>query len=311
MRPPTARAAPRVPAQHMATLKEVKIRLNSVKSIKKITGSMKLVAAAKLRVAQRTLEETRPFTAAIQDALKSAWKDVKRDGRHVILPVTSDRGLCGAVNSAIVKEVKKILKTEGTDKKEVVIVGDKAKAGLLRDAGSIVNVSFKDLSKKPPVVFVDVLQIVDSLSQLNFDYLSIWYNRFVNVVTSVQTEILVGSRNYLIGKMETSVYDYDDMNAEVLSNLYEFYLACSLFTAISEHATAEVGSRMTAMDNASKNAGAMINSLTLQYNRRRQAAITTELCEIIGGAESLSDEIALENAKKKLAARAGDQDIVL
>lgn len=266
---------------------------------------MKLVAAAKLRVAQRTLDETRPFTGAIQDALKSAWKDVKRDGKHLLVPVTSDRGLCGAVNSSIVKEVKKILKNDGTEKKEVVLVGDKAKAGLLRDAGSIVNISFKDLAKKPPVVFIDVLQIVDAIAQVNYDYLSIWYNKFINVVTSQQTEILVGSKNYLLSKMETSAYDYDDMNAEVLGNLYEFYLACSLYTALSEHATAEVGSRMTAMDNASKNAGAMINSLTLQFNRRRQAAITTELCEIIGGAESLNDEIVAEELKKRqLAAKA-------
>lgn len=267
---------------------------------------MKLVAAAKLRVAQRTLDETRPFTGAITDALQSAWQDVKREGKHLVIPVTSDRGLCGAVNSSIVKEIKKTLKNEGTDKKEVVIIGDKAKAGLIRDAGTITNISFKDLAKKPPVVFIDVLQIVDAISQLNFDYMSIWYNKFVNVVTSVQTEIVVGSKDYLIRKMETSIYDYDDMNAEVLGNLYEFYLACSLYTAISEHATAEVGSRMTAMDNASKNAAAMINSLTLQFNRRRQAAITTELCEIIGGAESLNDEVLAEEAKKKRALLAAD-----
>lgn len=260
---------------------------------------MKLVAAAKLRVAQRTLDETRPFTAAIQDALKAAWKDVKRDGKHLVVPVTSDRGLCGAVNSSVVKEVRKVLKADGIEKKEVVLIGDKAKQGLLRDAGSATSVSFKELGKKPPVVFVDVLQVVDSIVQLNFDYLTIMYNRFINVVTSAQTEILVGSKNYLVNKMEISNYDYDDMNAEVLENLYEFYLACSLYTALSEHATAEVGSRMTAMDNATKNAAAMINSLTLQYNRRRQAAITTELCEIIGGAESLNDEILAEEAKKK------------
>jgi len=301
-RPNGARPAqPRVPVQNMATLKEVKIRLNSVKSIKKITGSMKLVAAAKLRVAQRTLEETRPFSGAVQEALKSAWKDVKREGKHLIVPVTSDRGLCGAVNSAIIKQIRKVLIAEGTEKKELSLIGEKAKAGLIRESGSLVSVSFKELAKKPPVVFIDILTIVDSLSQLKYDYMSIWYNKFVNVVTSVQTEILIGSRDYLVNKMDSGIYDYDDMNGEVLGNLYEFFLACALYTAVSEQATAEVGSRMTAMDNASKNAGAMINSLTLQYNRRRQAAITTELCEIIGGAESLNDEIVAEELKKRAA----------
>jgi len=274
----------------MATLKEVKNRLNSVKSIKKITGSMKLVAAAKLRVAQKTLEETKPFSGSVEEVVKNtkAFKDLPTAGKKgLIVPITSDRGLCGAVNSTIIKEVKKIIKVEGEKKPDVIIVGEKGKAGLLREAGQYVHQSFKELVKKPPVYFADVLQIGDQIAKQNFDYLSIYYNRFITVINSQLTEIRIGPKELLLSKLDLDKYDFDDLNQETLTSLYEFYIAASLYTAITEHATAEVGARMSAMDSATKNAGEMINALTLAYNRRRQAAITTELCEIIGGAESL------------------------
>jgi len=295
-----ARPAPRMvaapsagvsaPARNMATLKDIRIRLRGVKAIKQITSSMKMVASAKLRVAQRALEENfRPFTAGVSNALEVAWKDYsKGEGKKVlIVPITSDRGLCGGVNSSIIREVKKISRTMPSENLSIAIIGEKGKAGLLRELGRVTKYTFKEIGKKPPVVFTDALIVADHLLGETYDYMMLYYNRFVSIVQSLQHEKLITSKQAMIDKMDAEKYEMDDLNSEVISDLYDYHLACAIFGGLTEQSTSEVGARMSSMDTATKNAGEMINSLTLTYNRRRQAAITTELCEIVGGAEAL------------------------
>jgi ATP synthase F1 gamma subunit len=274
----------------MATLKDIRIRLRGVKAIKQITSSMKMVASAKLRVAQKALEENfRPFTAGVSSALEIAWKDfVKGEGKKVLLvPITSDRGLCGGVNSSIIREVKKASRTIPNENLSVAVIGEKGKAALLRELGRVTKYTFKEIGKKPPIVFTDALIVADHLLGETYDYMVLYYNRFVSIVQSLQHEKLITSKQAMMDKMDAEKYEMDDLNTEVLSDLYDYHLACSIFGGLTEQSTSEVGARMSSMDTATKNAGEMINSLTLTYNRRRQAAITTELCEIVGGAEAL------------------------
>jgi len=276
--------------REMATLKDIRNRLRGVKAIRKITSSMKMVAAAKLRVAQKTLEESyRPFTSGLASTMESTFKDVTKDEskRFLLVPVTSDRGLCGAVNSSIVRETRRLARLAPSDKVQVAIIGDKAKAALLREWGKNTTWSFKEIGKKPPLQFIDALVVTDYLMQHSYDYMTLLYNRFVSVVQSVIQEKTIGSKEYFIGKLDMDKFEMDDLNAETLSDLYEYNIAATLFAALTEQATAEIGARMSAMDTATKNAGEMIDRLSLEMNRRRQAAITTELCEIIGGAEAL------------------------
>ncbi len=268
----------------------VRNRLRGVRSIWKITSSMKMVAAAKLRVSQKVLEETyRPFTAGITNSVDNAIKELERDDtkRVLLMPVTSDRGLCGAVNSSIVREIKKIARTIPQEKLQISIVGDKGRAGLMREWSRHIQYAFKDIGKKPPIQFVDALVVADTVLLLGFDSLTLMYNRFVSVVQSILQGKTISSRNLFVEKLDMDKYEMDDLNNEVLSDLYEYYVACSLFAALTEQSTAELGARMSAMDTATKNAGEMITTLNLTYNRRRQATITTELCEIVGGAEAL------------------------
>jgi len=275
----------------MATLKDIRSRLRGVGAIRKITSSMKMVAAAKLRVAQKTLEETyRPFTAGITQSVEASIKEVKREGddkRVLFVPVTSDRGLCGAVNSSIVRHVRAIARTVPNEKVSIAVLDDKGRAGLVREWSRNIQYSFKEIGKKPPIQFIDALVVADHLLGLGYDFMTLYYNRFVSIVQSVAQDKTLGSKESFIEKLDLDKYEMDDLNTEVLTDLYEYYLACSIFAALTEQSTAELGARMSSMDTATKNAGEMINNLNLTYNRRRQATITTELCEIIGGAEAL------------------------
>jgi len=275
---------PHQPARNMASLKEVRIRMNSVGSIKKITGSMKLVAAAKLRATQANLENTRAFTTELtrtldrfnaSDYVKLRSKKDDTTLQTLVVPLTSDRGLCGSVNSTVVKEVKRIMKVLNEDRSTIAVVGEKARGGLKRDFGHKVHFIAKDTTKKPPVAFIDVIPIAQELLKLDWDKALFLYNRFVTVLTfdGAKFEFL----NYR--KLFPGKFPYDDLT--------EFALAAQIYGALAEHSAAELGARMSAMDNATRNAGAMLSALTLSYNRRRQANITTELCEIIGGAEAL------------------------
>jgi len=277
-----------VPVRSMATLKDVRNRLKSVKSIKKITASMKMVAAAKLRVAQTILEtSSRPFAADVQKVLGNVYSEIPIEGKsNVLVAITSDRGLCGAVNSAIIKETRRRLRA-APDISTVILVGDKGKAGLQREWGRLFISSIKELVKRPPAQFIDIMLITNELVRAKYDILTLLYNKFVSMMSTLPTAYVIGTRENLFEKIDQAKWEMDDLNQEVLDNLYEYHMATTLFGAVAEQSASELAARMTAMDSATKNAGIMIDSLMLQYNRRRQAGITTELCEIIGGAEAL------------------------
>uniref|UniRef100_A0A0K0FN58 F-ATPase gamma subunit n=1 Tax=Strongyloides venezuelensis TaxID=75913 RepID=A0A0K0FN58_STRVS len=272
----------------MATLKDISIRLKSVKNIQKITKSMKMVAAAKYTKAERDLKGARSFgegAKAFYDNIKTESTPETADAhKKLLVLMTSDRGLCGAVHSSIVKEAKVLLehKPAGVDYK-VVAVGDKAKAGLQRLYAEHILLSGNDIGRAPPT-FEDASMAAEAImnSGYDFDSLEIIFNRFRSVVSYRTSKIEVLPLESIKKNEKLSLYD--SLDDDVLQSYTEYSLAQMIYYAMKESATSEQSSRMTAMDGASKNAGEMIDKLTLQFNRTRQAVITRELIEIISGA---------------------------
>ena len=294
----------------MPNLKSLKIRIQSVKSTQKITKAMQMVAASKLRRAQEAAEAARPYAERMHRVMTSlAARQTGGEGAppllagtgkedvHLLLVCTSERGLCGAFNSQITRAVKKeieALKAAGKQVK-VLCVGKKGRDQLKREYGDLFldtilltgvrNVSFteaKPIAERVLAMFGDG----------EFDVCTIYYNHF----RSVMTQELTASRIVpapLPGKDEESpdlqgaIYTYEPGEEEILEQLLPRNVAVQVLRALLENAASEQGSRMTAMDNATRNAGDMIDRLTLVYNRSRQAVITSELIEIISGAEAL------------------------
>lgn len=271
-----------------ATLKDISRRLKSVKNIQKITKSMKMVSAAKYAKAERELKQARPFGAALvfneKAEIQPAQENIKK---HLIVAVTSDRGLCGAIHSSIVKAVKSLLaeNKEGLETK-IVCIGDKSKTMLQRVYAKNVLFSVNDVGKKT-LTFADASAISNQIlaSGYEFDSGEIIYNKFKSAIAYQTAKQQFYSTN-LIG-LAKNFGLYDSLDAETVRCFQEFQLASMLFYGFRENYTSEQSSRMTAMDNATKNAGEMIGKLTLYYNRTRQAVITRELIEIISGAAAL------------------------
>ncbi|KAF3779901.1 ATP synthase subunit gamma [Nymphaea thermarum] len=273
----------------------VRNRMKSVKNIQKITKAMKMVAASKLRAIQSKAENSRglwqPFTALLGDA---AGVDVKKS---VIVTISSDKGLCGGINSTSVKVSKGLHKvTSGPDKEvKYVILGEKAKVQLVRDSRKDIEISITELQKNP-LNFTQVAVLADDiLKNVEYDALRIVFNKFHSVVSFIPTVTTVlspetverESEGGMLGNLDSYEIEGGETKAEVLQNLTEFQFACVLFNASLENACSEQGARMSAMDSSSRNAGEMLDRLTLTYNRTRQASITTELTEIISGASAL------------------------
>lgn len=280
-----------------ANLKAISNRMRSVGSVGKITKAMKMVAAAKLRSVQSLQENSRPFAVGLQeffstmDDVEAAVKsegDKSQPSRFVIA-VTSDRGLCGGVNSSIVKYIKAMLKKETESISAIMLIGDKGRDGLSRAHGKNIVVSFKDVFKSP-VTFPQVCLIAEDILNRDYDEIVLVYNKFKSVIAQEVTERpIVGLKALMDGAEAFDEYEFDsDMDsAQVLVDLFEFQLATQIFNAMLENATSEQAARMSAMDNASRNASDMLQTLTLTYNRQRQAAITQELSEITSGAAAL------------------------
>lgn len=274
----------------MATLKDIRVRLKSVTNIRKITQSMKMVSAAKYARAERDLKKARSFgSGALQFYERSDLVTEEDKGKPgtLIVAITSDRGLCGAVHSSVAKKVRHIMATEpDASKIQIVCVGDKAKLMLARQFTSNVMMMFNDFGKKPPQ-FGDAREVASQILQSDFEFDRgiIIYNRFKSVVSYDTTEIPIFSRASI--NMSPKITVYDSLDEEVLRSYYEYSLASLIYYAMKENACSEQSSRMTAMDSASKNAGEMIQKLTLTFNRTRQAVITKELIEIISGAAAL------------------------
>lgn len=283
----------------MATLKDIRVRLKSVTNIRKITQSMKMVSAAKYARAERDLKNARWFGKGAQSFYQAAELAEKPEplekGEEEPLPkagtlivaITSDRGLCGAVHSSVAKKVRAIMATDPEAANiKLVCVGDKSKAMLAKQFPDNILMMFNDFGKKPPQ-FGDALTVATNIleSDYQFDRGVILYNQFKTVVSYKTTDIPLFSSKAITGSPKINVYD--SIDEEVLRSYYEYSLASLIYYAMKENACSEQSSRMTAMDSASKNAGEMIQKLTLTFNRTRQAVITKELIEIISGAAAL------------------------
>ena len=291
----------------MASLDDLKKRIASVKSTQKITKAMKMVAAAKLRKAQESAERGRPYSEKMNNIIlnlsdgisdkENAPKLLSGSGNdkvHLCVVITSDRGLCGGFNSNIIKKAKSYfakLSKDGKDLK-IITVGSKGNDQLKRAYGEkiIANISFKE-SKQPNYFDADKVgkMVIEKFEAEEFDVCTIFYNQFKNVITQIpqaQQIIPLNVENSKENKSEDS-YEFEPDEDEILGNLLPKNISTQIFKAMLENSASEQGSRMSAMDNATRNAGEMVDKLTIEYNRSRQAAITKELIEIISGAESL------------------------
>ena len=291
----------------MASLDDLKKRIASVKSTQKITKAMKMVAAAKLKRAQESAEKGRPYSEKMNNVILNLSNGISdkenaprllsgtgKDKVHLCVVMTSDRGLCGGFNSNIIKKAKSYfakLSEEGKDLK-IVRVGSKGNDQLKRVYGDkiIANISFKE-SKNANYFDADKVgkMVIEKFEAGEFDVCTIFYNQFKNVITQIpqsQQIIPLKTDNSEENKSEDS-YEFEPDEDEILSNLLPKNISTQIFKAMLENSASEQGSRMSAMDNATRNAGEMVDKLTIEYNRSRQAAITKELIEIISGAESL------------------------
>ena len=290
----------------MASLDDLKKRIASVKSTQKITKAMKMVAAAKLRRAQESAEKGRPYSEKMNNIIlnlsngisdkENAPKLLSGTGQektHLCVVMTSDRGLCGGFNSNIIKKAKsyfsKIL-NEGKELK-IITVGSKGNDQLKRVYGDkiIENISFKE-SKNANYFDADKVgkMVIEKFEAGEFDVCTIFYNQFKNVITQIpQAQQIIPLNNEGEENSSEESYEFEPDEDEILSNLLPKNISTQIFKAMLENSASEQGSRMSAMDNATRNAGEMVDKLTIEYNRSRQAAITKELIEIISGAESL------------------------
>ncbi len=291
----------------MPNLKDLKNRIESVKSTRKITKAMQMVAAAKLRRAQESAEASRPYTerfnavmaglAASVGGSESAPKLLRGTGAdqtHLLVVMTAERGLCGGFNGNIAKLAKvRAAELQAAGKTiKVLTVGKKGRDAIKRDLGEFF-VGHVDLSEIKRVGYGDAQDIARGILERfdaeEFDVATIFYSKFVNVVTQIPTVQQVIPASFDAGEADgaATVYDYEPDEDEILAELLPRGVATQIFSALLENGASEQGARMSAMDNATRNAGEMIDKLTIQYNRSRQAVITNELIEIISGAEAL------------------------
>jgi len=291
----------------MPSLDDLRKRIVSVKSTQKITKAMKMVAAAKLRKAQESAEKGRPYSEKMQNIILNLTDSISdpqnapklligtgKDRTHLCVVMTSDRGLCGGFNSNICRLAKKyfvkILKEEKNLK--IITVGSKGHDQLKREYGKYIikKLSFKN---KKTISFLEAdevgKKILDLFDKNEFDKCILFFNNFKNVMTQIPeaqqiipTEVKKDSK-----KSEEIFYEFEPDEDEILEDLLPKNISTQVFKAFLENSASEQGSRMTAMDSATRNAGDLVNKLTINYNRSRQAVITKELIEIISGAESL------------------------
>ena len=310
----------------MPSLQALSQRLKSVTSTARLTKTMKVVASVKLKVAQRTMEAARPFgasTSVLADVLTPGEEDEAPESK-LIVPITSDRGLCGGVNSFIIKDVKKF-HAENPENASTLIIGSKGVPGLGRTHGELISTSIDETYQQPVSFSLASFLAEQILASPQQEY-TILYNKFRSVINFEPTPIVIKGPEALGASGVLDEFEFEGEKEEVrdraapprpapparpppaarspsilrpprsppspstfqvLADMYQFNLATTIYACLLENITCEQASRMTAMDNASNNAGEVISKLTLQYNRQRQAVITTELTEIVAGAESV------------------------
>ena len=291
----------------MPNLKDLKNRIESVKNTRKITKAMQMVAAAKLRRAQDAAEASRPYSERFNTVLASLAASVgssesapillrgtgKQDV-HLLIVMTAERGLCGGFNSNIAKLARSHaakLKEDGKRVK-IITVGKKGRDALKRDLGQYF-IEHVDLSEFKSIKYVNAQAIAKALlarfDDSEYDVATIFYSKFVNVVSQIPTaqQIIPAIFDDQSSVSDKAVYDYEPDEETILADLLPRGVATQIFAALLENGASEQGARMSAMDNATRNAGDMIDKLTIEFNRSRQAVITNELIEIISGAEAL------------------------
>jgi len=294
----------------MPSLDDLKKRIKSVKSTQKITKAMKMVAAAKLRKAQENAEKGRPYSQKMQNIILNLTKSINdpenapkllvgtgKDQVHLCVVLTADRGLCGGFNSNICRLAKtnfKKLLSEGKEIK-IITVGSKGLDQIKREYGKYIIKKFSFKEKKQ-ISFNEAeiigKEIIELFNKNEFDKCIIFYNNFKNVITQIpQAQQIIPVEKIESSdqdkKEEQFAYEFEPDEDEILEDLLPKNISTQVFKAFLENAASEQGSRMTAMDNATRNAGDLVDKLTINYNRSRQASITKELIEIISGAESL------------------------
>jgi F-type H+-transporting ATPase subunit gamma len=294
----------------MPSLKDLRTRINSVRATRKITSAMKLVAGSKLRRAQENAEAARPFAARMAAMLANLAAAVQgqgeappllagtgRDEVHLIVVATADRGLCGAFNSSIVRATRRRiqeLKEQGKSVK-LICVGRKGRDMLRREYGDLIVEFLDGIAGKRRIAFADAERVAQKILALyeagGFDVAAIVFNRFKSAMSQVVTvrQLVPVEPPEAGGAVEglQAVYEFEPGEEQILAELLPRNLAVQIYGALLENAASEQGARMVAMDNATRNAGEMIDRLTLRYNRQRQANITKELIEIVSGAEAV------------------------
>lgn len=290
----------------MPSLKDLKTRIESVKNTRKITKAMQMVAAAKLRRAQESAEAARPYAERFNavmsglaasvggsDSAPKLLSGTGSDQTHLLVVMTAERGLCGGFNSNIAKlarqKAQELVAAGKTVK--VLTVGKKGRDALRRDLGEYF-VDHVDMTEVKNVAYGDAQAIAkDILGRFDagdFDVATIFFSRFQNVITQIPTAQQIIPATFEAEEAEGgALYDYEPSEEAILADLLPRGVATQIFTALLENGASEQGARMSAMDNATRNAGDMIDKLTIEFNRSRQAVITNELIEIISGAEAL------------------------
>ena len=291
----------------MPSLDDLRKRISSVKSTQKITKAMKMVAAAKLRRAQEMAEKGRPYSDKMDVIIQNLSKAISdpsnapkllvgtgEDKTHLCVVMTADRGLCGGFNTNICKLAKNYFNEiiKASKNLKIITVGTKGLDQLKRDYGKYIikKINFKD-KKKLSFEDAEVIgkEIVKLFKNKEFDKCVIFFNKFKNVISQIpqKQQVIPAKKDDATKNDEASSYEFEPEEDEILDDLLPKNISTQIYKAFLENSASEQGSRMTAMDNATRNAGDLVDRLTINYNRSRQAAITKELIEIISGAESL------------------------
>ncbi len=288
----------------MPSLKDIKKRIGSVKSTQQITKAMKMVAAAKLRRAQEAAVSARPYAEKLQAVMSNLAQREEADGnpllsqrgtgRALIVLMTADRGLCGGFNASVSKEAERFIhdNKQGFDAIDLMIIGRKGRDFLKRRVGNNITKVYENITTDATYKTAQLIaqEVVDAYSEEKYDAVYVIYNAFQSAIVQIVTveQVLpIQPQETESVKEDTVDYIYEPDRGEVLSQLLPKMVEVQIFRGLLESNASEQGARMSSMDSASRNAAEMIDKLTLQYNRARQAAITKELMEIISGAESI------------------------
>ncbi|KAG0050214.1 atp3 gamma subunit of the F1 sector of mitochondrial F1F0 ATP synthase [Gryganskiella cystojenkinii] len=273
-----------VQTRNMGTLREIQLRLNSIKNIGKITKSMKMIASTKVNKAQRAMEQARVYGSSSSSIYDNAKTSPVEGDEHIYIVSSSDRGLCGGIHSSVAKATRKLIVADGKPS-GVIVLGDKAKNQMSRTNRADIQLSFNQIGKAIPT-FAEACAAADTIikSDVKFGSASIIYNKFTSAIAYEAVPI----RNYSVDALKASeniaAYELDD---DVAENYNQFLFANNIYWGLVEGHASEMSAKRTAMENATKNAGDMVDRLTMTYNRTRQAAITSELVDIITGASAL------------------------